>query len=290
MEKLDKRGLAWFLAFVFGVTLAVLLFATDRNASVRSHTIQFLVLALMFSPGLSAFIVRKFITREGFGNAGMKWGHGKYYLYVWGGMPLLFLLLYSLTWIFDAAPDFTLQGFFEKYGMTQEDLFAPQEVIIAAVFAASLLTGPILNFIPSFGEEYGWRGYLLPKLLPLGEWRALVLSGFIWGLWHVPFVLLLGFAFEENRLVGAALFTIVLTLLGILFGFLWLASGSTLLASFAHGVFNAQAYGIWLILFPNADPLIGGRTGVIAILVLALPVAFIYGYLGKKRYRIYNSQ
>jgi hypothetical protein len=27
----------------------------------------------------------------------------------------------------------------------------------------------------TFGEEYGWRGYLLPRLLPLGEIRTSVL-------------------------------------------------------------------------------------------------------------------
>ena len=37
-----------------------------------------------------------------------------------------------------------------------------------------------------FGEEYGWRGYLLPKLLPIGEVRASLIVGVIWGVWHFP--------------------------------------------------------------------------------------------------------
>lgn len=37
-----------------------------------------------------------------------------------------------------------------------------------------------------FGEEYGWRGYLVPKLLPLGEVRASLIVGVIWGVWHFP--------------------------------------------------------------------------------------------------------
>ena len=38
-------------------------------------------------------------------------------------------------------------------------------------------------------KELGWRGYLLPKLMPLGEKKALLISGLIWGLWHAPQVL-----------------------------------------------------------------------------------------------------
>lgn len=48
-----------------------------------------------------------------------------------------------------------------------------------------------LSVLPfAFGEEWGWRGYLLPRL-PLGVWSALLLSGLIHGLWHAPILLLL---------------------------------------------------------------------------------------------------
>lgn len=37
------------------------------------------------------------------------------------------------------------------------------------------------------GEELGWRGYLLPRLLCLTDpIRASILVGLIWGLWHLP--------------------------------------------------------------------------------------------------------
>ncbi|WP_048106776.1 CPBP family intramembrane glutamic endopeptidase [Methanosarcina barkeri] len=37
----------------------------------------------------------------------------------------------------------------------------------------------------AFGEEFGWRGYSLPKLLPLERKKALIISSIIWGLWHL---------------------------------------------------------------------------------------------------------
>lgn len=51
----------------------------------------------------------------------------------------------------------------------------PLEYIVLAVIAVTF--GSVLTF----GEEYGWRGYLLPKLLPLGEVKAAVIVGLIWG-------------------------------------------------------------------------------------------------------------
>lgn len=41
--------------------------------------------------------------------------------------------------------------------------------------------GAVFNSIFAFGEEIGWRGWLLPALRPLGTWPALLLSGVIWG-------------------------------------------------------------------------------------------------------------
>ncbi|MGW3470314.1 CPBP family glutamic-type intramembrane protease [Saccharopolyspora sp. NPDC000995] len=33
---------------------------------------------------------------------------------------------------------------------------------------------------------WGWRGWLLPRLMEFGTWAALLHSGPIWGVWHAP--------------------------------------------------------------------------------------------------------
>ena len=102
-----------------------------------------------------------------------------------------------------------------------------------------------------FGEELGWRGYLLPALIDrVGTWPALILSGAIWGLWHSP-VILLGYNFGRTDIVGVLLMVVACVLLGILFGWLRLASGNIWPAVFAHGGLNA-AGGLILVL-------VGGR-------------------------------
>ncbi len=84
------------------------------------------------------------------------------------------------------------------------------------------------------------------------------------------------------------MFTAIVMLLGIYIGYLRLASGSTILAAFAHGLINAQIYGVWQLIFPNVDPLLVGLTGIAGLLVL-LPVAAWVLRMSTKFPKIYEA-
>lgn len=114
-------------------------------------------------------------------------------------------------------------------------LFAVQA--LAAVFVA-----PIINSVFVFGEEFGWRAYLLPKLLPLGERRAVVATGAIWGAWHWPLVTM-GYEYSRSYpgwpylgMLAMVWFTLVV---GILLGWLALQAGSVWPAIIGHATINA---------------------------------------------------
>lgn len=109
----------------------------------------------------------------------------------------------------------------------------------------------IFNAIPAFGEEIGWRGWLLPALRPMGVWPALLLSGLIWGLWHAPLILL-GHNFNQPNIWGLIVMLIGCVLWGIFFGWLRLRSGSLWPAVIAHGALNAS--GGVVLLLTSADP------------------------------------
>ena len=273
--QLDKKGILWFLLITFAPTIVATLVLWIRGFSLAgepSIIAQYVITGAMFFPGVAAFIVRKYISREGFADAGLKFGSWKSYLNVYLIIPAVFLLVYLMTGIFVGRPDFTLVLFSQKYAL--EVPLAALSIIIG-VTLASLTVAPLVNSIPAFGEEFGWRGYLLPKLLPLGKIKALFLSGFIWGLWHIPFILFLGMHYGNNRFLGAVLFTVLVMLLGVYIGYLRLRSGSVILASFIHGVFNAQFFGIWGLIFPQINPLFGGMTGLIGIFALSLVAVWV---------------
>lgn len=266
-EKVNKKSLFSYLIITFGFTaLVVWLMAREQIRAVAGALeAQIILAAVMFIPALATFITRQFITHEGWASAGLKWGSFKNYFNVWLLVPFIFLVIFILTYILGAQPDFSLQEFAINNQLT---LPLPGLAMIGLVFLATLLVTPWINALAGFGEELGWRGHLLPQLLPLGEKKALVISGLIWGLWHVPFILFLGFGNYDNVYVGAVFFTVMLTFLGTYFGYLRLKSGSTLLAAWAHGIFNAQSYGVWLLIFPGFNSFVGGLTGLAGIAVL----------------------
>lgn len=269
-KRIDRTGILLFLAITFGATIAVSIVLWSKGISLAEPTIegQLAIAGAMFFPGISSLIVRR-LKGNGLEDAGLRWGPRRLYLQAYLIIIAIFVAAYSLTAILLTRPDFSLSAFSQRYGMA---LPSSPGIMLLAVLITTITVAPIFNSIPAFGEELGWRGYLLPKLMPLGRDRALIISGIIWGLWHVPFVFLLGFHYPAYRLESILLFTSIVMLLGIYIGYLRLASGSTILAAFAHGMFNAQFYGVWQIIFPDADPILGGITGLTGVAAL-LPLA-----------------
>ncbi|WP_336660950.1 CPBP family intramembrane glutamic endopeptidase [Leucobacter sp. USHLN153] len=125
--------------------------------------------------------------------------------------------------------------------------------LLVALQLAVVPFAAIFNGIFAFGEEVGWRGWLLPALRPLGTWPALAISGAIWGLWHSP-VILLGYNFGLTDWRGVALMTVGCIFWGALLGWARLRTGSLWPAVFGHGALNASA-GLASVLVAVGAPL-----------------------------------
>ena len=119
--------------------------------------------------------------------------------------------------------------------------------LLLVVQLVALVPGAIVNTLPALGEEIGWRSWLLPRLLPLGTFPALLISGVIWGLWHAPLILL-GYNYGDipwgKSLLCMTLMCVALT---PFISWLRLSSLSVWPAALAHGAFNA-AGSLYLLL------------------------------------------
>jgi membrane protease YdiL (CAAX protease family) len=45
-----------------------------------------------------------------------------------------------------------------------------------------------LGLIGAFGEELGWRGFLLPKMVGARILHPYFVSGLVWAGWHLPLI------------------------------------------------------------------------------------------------------
>ncbi|WP_309131425.1 CPBP family intramembrane glutamic endopeptidase [Brevibacterium sp.] len=120
-----------------------------------------------------------------------------------------------------------------------------------AIYLAIIVFNSIVTAIFAFGEEVGWRGWLLTSLRPLGTWPALLIIGVIWGLWHAPLILL-GYNFGRTDISGLGFMLGGCVMLSFLFGWLRLRSGSLWPAVFAHGALNGSS-AMLLGLFADAS-------------------------------------
>jgi membrane protease YdiL (CAAX protease family) len=69
--------------------------------------------------------------------------------------------------------------------------FNPVSPTLTYIIISSIIV-IMVNLIFIFGEEYGWRGYLLPKLTKsTGKTMATIMLGIVWALYHFPIVYLL---------------------------------------------------------------------------------------------------
>lgn len=255
------RGVVAYLLLAFGLAWGLWAIALRAvPASPRDPLFQLLLLPGGFAPALAAAIVRRWITREGFADAGLR-PHLRrgWRLYLFALVWPLFVVaaIAALAAALGASrPDFSLRRALGTLapGQAVPDLPSALWLVLPLqVLASAVVATPIL-----WGEEFGWRGYLQRHLLPGRPLAAAVLTGLLWGVWHYPLILR-GYQYPDDRLLGLAFFPVSTILLSIIFGWLQTRTGSVWAPSLAHAATNTVGGSLTLLLFlggPNW-PLVG---------------------------------
>lgn len=290
-SRLDTRGIAAFVAIAFGFSwLCVLGFVLGFGTQLEQSLIAFRLFAgvSMFGPTVATLVVTRWVSplpslKQDTG-LGLGQHRLRFVLLAWLGTPVVMLGALLLSALFypqalDLGGLSAVRALLEQLppeALAKLGKLAEPGVFLALSVVQGAVMGPLLNAPVIFGEEWGWRGYLLPRLLPLGQWRALVLSGVIWGLWHAPLILL-GYNYPQHPVLGILLFTVVCVLLGILLGWMRLATGSIWSAVIAHGSINALGALAFLLGHAGRPPdtALVGLTGWPGWLVLAALVGVL---------------
>jgi membrane protease YdiL (CAAX protease family) len=294
-NKVDLKRILIYLAFAFGIAWLWALLLVFNGGLVNSpviipftnYTLAFFVLAFgyMFAPTL-AHILTRLVTHEGWKNLSLrpKFKRGwPYWLAAWflpGLLTLIGAVVFYLVMPQFYDPEMKLfAGQMEALaGATP----IPMSMMALALlqFVQAILLTPILNGIFTFGEEFGWRAYLLPKLMPLGGRKAVLISGVIWGIWHWPVIAMghnYGLEYAGAPWLGMLMMVVVTICLGALLSWVTLRGGSVWPAVIGHGAINGiSAYG-FLFLASQPNPLVGpAPTGVIGGIAFFVVTVLIF--------------
>ncbi len=282
----DWKRVGIFIVFAFGIAwlVALVLYLTG-GLTPTPYTLILLGVGYMGAPAI-AHILTRLITHEGWQGLYLRPNFRKgwlYWLICWiAPVAFTFLGMGLFFALFPQYYDPTLSAVTslmeQSAAATGETLPAMDPwVIVLSQTLTSLLAAPILNAIPILGEEFGWRAYLQPRLMPLGGRKAMVVMGFIWGLWHAPLIAMghnYGTNYPGAPWTGILATIWIMFILGTFLGWAVLRAGSVWPAVIGHGAFNGIA-GIYVFFTQGAsNPLLGpslvGLIGSWAITLVAL--------------------
>ncbi len=277
ISKIDRKRIFIFIAIAYGLYIGaylVIYLGGDQFSSYRdlaSPQANALRTGLMFAP-LIAHIATRLITHEGWSNSSPRVdfhrGRWRYYLAAWF-LPIVAIIVGGTIYylLFPGKYDPTMAEA-RALGLAGSDMESWKFFITQLGIA---ILSPIPPFsmvlLVAFGEEFGWRAYLLPKLLPLGARKAVLLVSVIWGAWHWPAILTgfnYGLDYWGAPVVGPLLFVLTLIFPSALYAWVTLRSGSVWPAALAHSANNVAGKLMRYFLYGAMNPLIGpGSQGII---------------------------
>lgn len=260
-------------------------FATKGNVQENKLVFTAFETLYMLFPMIVAMVLQ-LIRKESFGSTGLlKFKIG----WTWLSALILPLIAVGLATLISALMPgvklhFGAEQVISQFGMddaTADTLRSqlssvPPIVLVLSQVISGLIAGCTINALFAFGEEYGWRNYLVKALDGTGFWKKALFIGFVWGIWHMPLILQ-GHNYPQHPVLGVGLMCVTCILMGIIELYLVLKSGSVFPAAIFHGTFNALA-GLVLMLVEGGNDLTIGMTGLAGFISFGLIIAAIVIY------------
>lgn len=285
-RNIKKRAII-YLTFVYGFVLIGWIF------SIINTTYSILLSFFSFFPLLSSLFTR-IITKDKSSwmvkpNFRKNW---RTYL-IAGFVPSALIFFGAVIYflIFPNHLDVTAVKLVETYGKFgfPTDL-TPTVSSIIKIGIIGILISPFIIPITifAFGEEIGWRGYLLPILMKLmRKEKAILLNSILWGIGHAPLIYLgfnYGLEYWGAPYTGIVLMTLVCIALGIWLSYVTMKTNSVIPASILHGSINLIGEWPALVAISDINPLLGPNpTGIIGMIGLLISAVIILRIISKSQ-------
>lgn len=233
-KKTELKRLLIFLFFAFALSwIPAVIFNRVFGYHEWFETNKYPVLfwCVGYGPALANVITRK-LTHEGWHDSMLRLhlrGNVRYYVTAVLIVSLMSIPCNILQTIVYGGNDWSDFG----------KIFTPAEA--AGTILLVLVTAPLLAF-NTFGEEFGWRGYMNQKMEKLiGTTGTVVVGGIIWGVWHAELTVEghnFGTDYKGYPYLGILYMCVSCIFLGMLLMWLTKKTGSIYPAAIAHAMLN----------------------------------------------------
>lgn len=259
-----RRGLLLFLGLLVlgSAPLLALIVSSGRPVD----TLALYVFPLMWTPALAS-IATRVLTGEGFGDLSFALRNRRVLRTV--GLGVGFPVAVGAI-AYGAAWGLGLVAFAAPVGSGWPVAAFGSRLLFAGTVGAAVGT------VSAAGEEIGWRGYLIPRLIDAELPAPFVLGGLVWGLWHLPAILTGQYAAGGSRLLSGGLFLALTVSLTALWSTWTIETGSLWPAIVAHAAWNAVIQGPFDAFAggPLATTLVG-ESGVFVVATTAVLVVLL---------------
>ena len=233
-------------------------------------------LPLMLSPGLASIITR-LVRREGFADVSFRLRGPR--------MGRAFLLAFLLPLLVGGVA----YGSSYLLGLAEFDPppfpFAVSSPLAQFALNVSFSTILVILLLPSAaGEEVGWRGYLLPRMIDARIPQPILLTSLVWGAWHLPVVFAGVYAVGPSLWLSALGLMVATLAFGSVLGWIRLGTGSVWPCIVAHAAWNAIINGAFTPATQNATQNMWiGETGILVAGILVISAFWLAGSWGSER-------
>jgi len=274
-RKRAQLGLAIFFALLILLSVPAYLLRIRGIAS----------LAVLFPPAIASIIAR-LILREGFRDVS----------FTFRGRSLR--KAYAIAYLLPMAVAFIAYGLSWVSGLTAFDFSVIQSTarvplpegtvpgfLAWVLFSWTVVTAMFVLLV--LGEEIGWRGYMLTRLIDAGAPRPLLLHGLIWAAYHVPLIVFGAYSAAAGPSVwlSVILFTVTATAFSYLLAWLRLDTGSIWPGCVAHATSNALTQNAFNpVTQGEASMLWIGEGGILTAVVMVSIMLLVRRAYGQLRY------
>ncbi|MGL4758602.1 MAG: lysostaphin resistance A-like protein [Patescibacteria group bacterium] len=292
-------AISWFFAAIikiFGLSLS------DPLSTVL------IGMGFMFGPAVSTILTRKLYFRESLKNIGLRFDKSKlkWYIALIGFYLMFIIFAFVSIWLVGnvlnipnfGSFDFTQAGLTQRlaelirgYGDANldnlEEISSISPLSLASLLAlGGIVAGFTINGLVAFGEEFGWRGFLLEESKSLGFWGSSLFIGVIWGLWHAPLISM-GHNFPNSPILGIFWMCIFTVILSPVMTYLRIKTRSVIGPSIFHGLINTTG-GFFQLYVNNPNELFASPVGLSGVIAVAI-ITFLIWFFDRKTLNNFSS-